>query len=60
MINLIDMALIDWKLMKQNKQLDFLVESARAGKGAHAYLFFGGTRQEKKDTAVAFALELTG
>lgn len=46
--------------MKQNKQLDFLIESVRAGKGAHAYLFFGGTRQEKKDTAVAFALELTG
>lgn len=46
--------------MRQSKQLDFLVESALAGKGAHAYLFFGGTRQEKKDAAVDFALELTG
>lgn len=45
---------------RDSKQLDFLIESARAVKGAHAYLFFGGTRQEKKDTAVAFALELTG
>lgn len=46
--------------VKENKQLDFLVESARAGKGAHAYLFAGAGSVDKKSVAVAFARELIG
>src|SRR3989304_4120643 len=46
--------------MQKNNQLQFLKNSVKTGHLSHAYLFFGGTRQEKKDTAVDFALELTG
>ncbi len=46
--------------MKQNKQLDFLIESARAGRGAHAYLFAGASGVDKKSAAIAFAKELIG
>lgn len=47
-------------MKKQNKQLDFLIESVRAGKGAHAYLFAGAGGVDKKSVAVAFARELIG
>jgi len=46
--------------MQKNNQLQFLKNSVKTGHLSHAYLFFGGTRQEKKDTAIDFALELTG
>jgi len=43
-----------------NNQLQFLKQSIKNGHVSHAYLFYGGLSELKKETAIAFAQELTG
>lgn len=46
--------------MKKNTQLEILKEHFQRGTHAHAYLFFGGSSQERKSAAIACAEIATG
>lgn len=46
--------------MKKNSQLASLMKQFSEGTHAHAYLFFGGSPEEKKEAALACAKSVTG